>query len=179
MPVFSAEVDFLGHHATASGLSPIASHTQPIIDYPSPSDVKSLLKFLGMTKFYRRFLPGIALVLHPLTDATSGKGKLLWTSEMQFAFDHAKALLASAVPLQHPHPHATLSLATDASDSHVGAVLQQRTNGCWLQLAVFSHKLSQTEGRYSTFDPELIAAFQAAGFRIRIDVMRIRIRHFF
>jgi hypothetical protein len=68
-----------------------------------------LQKFLGMLNFYRRFLPGIARVLKPLTDATSGKGKLLWTSEMQIAFDHAKALLASAISLQHPHPHATLS----------------------------------------------------------------------
>jgi hypothetical protein len=131
------EVDFLGHHVTACGLSPIASHTQPILYFPTPSDVKSLQKFSGMLNFYRRFLPGIARVLKPLTDATSGKGKLLWTSEMQLAFDHAKALLASAVPLQHPHPHATLSLATDASDSHVGAVLQQKTDGCWLPLAFF------------------------------------------
>jgi hypothetical protein len=155
------EVDFLGHHVTASGLSPIASHTQPILQFPTPSDVKMLQKFLGMLNFYRRFLPGIARVLKPLTDATSGKGKLLWTSEMQIAFDHAKALLASAVPLQHPHPHATLSLATDASDTHVGAVLQQKTDGCWLPLAFFSHKLSPTESRYSTFDRELLAAFQA------------------
>jgi hypothetical protein len=120
-----------------------------------------LQKFLGMLNFYRRFLPGIARVLKPLTDATSGKGKLLWTSEMQTAFDHAKALLASATPLHHPHPQATLSLATDASDTHVGAVLQQKTGGCWQPLAFFSHKLSPTEGRYSTFDRELLAAFQA------------------
>ncbi len=73
------EVDFLGHHVTASGLSPIASHTQPILDFPTPSDVKMLQKFLGMLNFCRRFLPGIARVLKPLTDATSGKGKLLWT----------------------------------------------------------------------------------------------------
>jgi hypothetical protein len=155
------EVDFLGHHVTASGLSPIASHTQPILEFPTPSDVKMLQKFLGMLNFWRRFLPGIARVLKPLTDATSGKGKLLWTSEMQIAFDHAKALLVSAVPLQHPHPHATLSLATDASDTHVGAVLQQKTDGCWLPLAFLSHKLSPTESRYSTFDHELLSAFQA------------------
>ncbi len=106
----------------------------------------------------------------PLTDATSGKGKLLWPSEMQFAFDHAKALLASTVPLQHPHPYATLSLATDASDSHVGTVLQQKTDGCWLLLAFFSHKLSPTESRYSTFDRELLAAFQAVkNFRFFLE----------
>jgi hypothetical protein len=35
------------------------------------------------------------------------------------------AFLASAVLLHHPHPSAKLLLATDASDTHVGAVLQQ------------------------------------------------------
>ncbi len=38
---------------------------------------------------------------------------------------HVQPILASAVPLHHPHPSAKLSLATDASDTHVGAVLQQ------------------------------------------------------
>jgi hypothetical protein len=94
-----------------------------------------------MLNFYRRFLPGIARILKPLTDATAGSGK---TSEMQFSFDQAKALLASAVPLQHLHLSATLSLATDDSDCHVGAVLQQFTNGCGQPLAFFSHKLSPT-----------------------------------
>jgi hypothetical protein len=86
------EVNFLGHHSTAPGLSPISSHTQSIIDYPTTSDIKSLQNFLAMLNFYHRFFPAIAHILKPLTDATAGKGKLLWTSEMQFSFDQAKAL---------------------------------------------------------------------------------------
>jgi hypothetical protein len=80
---------------------------------------------------------------------------------MDSSFQTAKSLLASAVPLHHPIPYATLSLATDASDSHVGAVLQQRARGSWQPLASFSHKLSPTEARYSTFDRELLAAYLA------------------
>ncbi len=80
---------------------------------------------------------------------------------MQLALNTAKSLLASAVPLHHPHPSAKLSLATDASDTHVGAVLQQQTQGSRQPLAFFSKKLSATEMRYSTFDRELLAAFSA------------------
>ena len=55
-----------------------------------------------------------------------------------------------------------LSLATDASDTHVGAVLQQRQGGAWRPLAFFSRKLQGAAGlRYSTFDRELLAAFSA------------------
>jgi hypothetical protein len=50
-------------------------------------------------------------------------------------------------------------LATDASSSHVGAVLQQAESKAWKLLAFFSKKLSPTQQRYSnsTFDRELSA----------------------
>jgi cleavage and polyadenylation specificity factor subunit 1 len=157
---FAAEsVDYLGHTVTSSGISPIASHVQPILDFPPPHDVRALQKFLGMLNFFRRFLPGIAHTLKPLTDLTSGKGAIKWTSEMHAAFLSAKQALASATPLFHPDPSAKLSLATDASDSHVGAVLQQRQASAWQPLAFFSKKLSPTESRYSTFDRELLAVY--------------------
>jgi hypothetical protein len=155
------EVDCLGHRVTTSGLRPLASKVQPILSFPSPTNLPSLHRFLGMLNFYRRFLPGIAHVLRPLTDACSNQQPFQWTSPMDSSFQTAKSLLASAVPLHHPNPSAILSLATDASDSHVGAVLQQRARGSWQPLAFFSHKLSPTESRYSTFDRELLAAYLA------------------
>jgi hypothetical protein len=42
---------------------------------------------------------------------------------MKTAFAAAKAALVAAVPLANPLPEAVLALATDASDTHVGAVL--------------------------------------------------------
>ncbi len=155
----STEIDFLGHHVTSAGLSPISSHVEPILSFPPPTNVKALQRFLGMLNFYRPFLPGVACVLTTLTNATKGIGNLSWTPTMQTSFLAAKSLLASAVPLHHPSPTAVLSLATDASDSHVGAVLQQRSSSSWQPLAFFSRKLSPTESRYSTFDRELLAAY--------------------
>jgi hypothetical protein len=111
-----------------------------------------------MVNFYRRFLPGIAHVLAPLASATKGKGRLTWTPEMTLSFQNAKSSLATAVPLKDTDPTAPLSLATDASNSHVGAILQQKTNGSWQPLSFFSKKLSATETRYSTFDRELLAS---------------------
>jgi hypothetical protein len=79
-----------------------------------------------MLNFYRRFLPGLSRIIQPLTDECKGSGQITWTAELQKAFQTAKGALASAVPLHHPHPSTVLSLATDASDTHVGAVLQQK-----------------------------------------------------
>ena len=56
---------------------------------------------------------------------------------------------------------AAISLAVDASDSHVGAVLQQRLHGSWSPLAFFSKKLSSNESKYSGFNRELLAAYSS------------------
>ena len=78
---------------------------------------------------------------------------------MDFAFQAAKKVLSSATLLAHPSPSATISLAVDASATHVGGVLQQHQSGAWAPLAFFSKKLTDAEARYSTFDRELLAAF--------------------
>jgi hypothetical protein len=66
-----------------------------------------------------------------------------------------------AVPLQHPTPHTELSLATDASDTHIEGVMQQKSGDLWRPLGFFSRKLTYTESRYSTFDRELLATHAA------------------
>jgi cleavage and polyadenylation specificity factor subunit 1 len=151
---------FLGHMVDEDGIRPLPKHVTAIQAVQPPRDVKQLQRFLGMVNFYRRFLPGIARVLKPLTDLLKGSPKvLLWPAEAAAAFSAAKVALISAVPLSHPAPDAELSLAADASDTHVGGVLQQKTVRGWQPLAFFSQKLSPAEAKYSTFDRELLAAY--------------------
>ena len=50
---------------------------------------------------------------------------------------------------------------SDASDSHVGAVLQKCLRGSWSPLAFFFKKLSSAESKYSAFDRELLAAYSS------------------
>jgi cleavage and polyadenylation specificity factor subunit 1 len=120
--VFAASsLKFLGHQVSAAGIVPLARHVTAIQDFPPPSDLKGLQRFLGMVNFYRQFLPSIAQVLQPLTDLLRGNPKVLaWSAEAAAAFIAAKAALVSVVPLSHPAPGAPISLAVDASDSHVG-----------------------------------------------------------
>ena len=155
-------VEYLGHLVTADGLVPLARHVQALQDFPPPKSVADLQRFLGLINFYRRFLPAIAGVLRPLTDALIGSPKtLVWTPSLDAAFSAAKAALSAATPLVHPSPSAEISLAVDASASHVGAVLQQRIRGSWQPLAFFSQKLSSPQQRYSAFDRELLAVYLA------------------
>jgi hypothetical protein len=68
----------------------------------------------------------------PLTDLLKGGAKTSeWTISAQEALRNAKRLLVAAVPLQHPASNAELSLATDASDTHIEGVMQQKSEDHW------------------------------------------------
>ena len=62
----------------------------------------------------------------------------------------------------HPEPSARVSLAVDASNSQVGAVLQQLVQSSWDPLAFYSKKLSSSQTCYYSFNRELLVAYSAA-----------------
>ena len=88
------EIEFFGHHLTASGCSPLVKHSAAISAFPQPTDKPSLQRFLGMVNFYRKFLRSAAQVLTPLKGALKGPGKAIsWTPLMNSTFSRAKRLL--------------------------------------------------------------------------------------
>ena len=156
-------VEFLGHTVTATGISPLEKHAAAISSFAAPASKKDLQRFLGLLNFYRRFLPGVAGLLKPLTDALRGppRSPLVWTPECETAFVAARRCLSAKMELFHPDPSAELSVAVDASSTHVGAVLQQAGGAGTQPLSFFSRKLSSAQSKYSAFDRELLAAFSA------------------
>ncbi|KAG7196994.1 hypothetical protein KM043_017530 [Ampulex compressa] len=56
---------------------------------------------------------------------------------------------------------APLSITVDASDSAIGATLQQRVGDTWQPLAFFARTLTGAERKYSAYDRELLAAYAA------------------
>ena len=164
----ASQVEFLGHVVEATSLRLLPVRVTAINSFPQPTTKGELQHFLGMINYYRRFLSGAASILKLLTDTTRGAGgrqtSLCWDQKMQRAFTRskaalAKAALAQAAELIHPDPTAEISLAVDASDHHVGGVLQQQTGSTWAPLAFFRRKLK--EASYSTLDRELLACMSA------------------
>ena len=47
----------------------------------------------------------------------------------------------------------------DASETHLGAVLQQLLDGSWVLLAFYSKKVSDVEEKYSAWDHELLSPY--------------------
>lgn len=158
-------VDFLSHTVSSSGFTPTASRCTAIQNFPKPTTQRQLKQFLGMLNYYNRFIPRCALLLQPLyalvKPAKRGQSvTLAWTPAAEDAFLAARKALTSTA-LSFPAPDAPTSIATDASDTGVGAVLQQHIDGAWKPVAFFSKKLNTAEKKYSAFDKELLAIYKA------------------
>ena len=181
--VFGApSIDFLGHRVSAAGVEPLDDHVIAIQQFPKPRIVKELQGFLGMVNFYRRFIQGAAKILKPLTDSLRGNVKgtaqLTWSAAMETAFAAIKQALSQVALLAHPLQGATLSLVVDASDTHVGACLQQQqtATGAWEPLGFYSKKLDSAQTKYSAFDRELLACYLGIRhFRYMLEGQNFRI----
>ena len=70
---------------------------------------------------------------------------------MESAFSSTKLALANATMLVHPTVDSETALTVDASDQAIGGVLEQRIDGMWKPLALFSKQLRAPEQKYSAF----------------------------
>ena len=168
------EIEFLGHLVTVDGIRPLPSKVTDIQCFAMPSKVKELQKFLGIINFYHRFIPNASSIMQPLYRMIAKlkpNDKIQFNSEENDAFQNAKNALQTAATLAHPLPNAKLQLSVDASDTAVGAVLQQRIGRNLQPLGFFSRRLQDSETRYSVFDRELLAAYSAVKhFRFILEV---------
>ena len=99
-----------------------------------------------------------------LTDILKSKDKDMSLNEkVLVAFNTAKQAIANYTKLNYlsSDPFSILILSTDASDSAVGAVLQQPLKGKVTPISFFYVKLKDTEKRYSTFGRKLLAIYLA------------------
>lgn len=165
--VFGAsEVTFLGYSISANGAKPLPEKVEAVSRYPVPKTVRELRRFLGMINFYRRFIPNAAQHQAPLnlllTGSVKGSHPVHFTAKEMEAFNSCKQSLCEAAMLAHPDCEAKLALVTDASDTALGAVLQQCKDGQpWQPLAFYSRKLSPAQKKYSPYDRELLAIYEA------------------
>ena len=157
-----SSLDFLGYFVDHQGITPLQDKVAAIRATKPPTTVKELQRFLGMVGYYRKFIPRAATHLYHLFEALKGKPKTLnWTPECQKSFDETKEALAKASMLFHPRIGAKLSLTTDASNTAIGGVLEQRGPKGWEPLAFYSSKLETHQQSWPPYDRELLGAFKS------------------
>ena len=116
------EVEYLGHLITPQGLKTTSRLVAAVREFHIPKNVKETCQFLGLSSFYRWFIPLFTKVTMPLHQLTKKGAHFEWTSDCQVAFE---SKLCEAPVLGYQSFHKEFFLETDASTDGIGAVLSQ------------------------------------------------------
>ena len=63
-------IEYLGHRVDAEGLRPTAENVKALPDARQPENVSELLSYLGLLRYYQKFLPDLGTVLEHLNALT-------------------------------------------------------------------------------------------------------------
>ena len=159
---FEDKVEFLGHIVSKDGLAKPHHYLEKVDTFPRPETVRELRTFLGLVNFQRKFVPDCSTLMKPLSKLTGGKrsSKLIWSDEMDHAFNSLKAEMRRDITLSFPDygPDAEpLELYSDASNIGVGACLVQCQGGVVKPIAFNSMTFSGAQFNYSVLEKELAA----------------------
>ena len=138
------------------GVGADPSKLRAIQEWPQPRNVKELRGFLGLTGYYRKFIPGYGKVCQRLYNLTKKEG-FVWTDSATEAFTQLKSIMSSPQVLALPDFSQTFVVECDASGKGIGAVLQQNQR----PIAFFSQALGPKNQALSTYERELIAIVHA------------------
>ncbi len=121
-------IQFLGYVISPQGVQMDNNNNklQAIRDWPIPSTVQELQRFLGFANFYLRFIRAFSSITAPLTSMLRQKPKSLsWSSEASRSFDQLREAFCTAPTLAYPDPQRPFIVEVDALTVGVGVVLSQ------------------------------------------------------
>ena len=154
------ETSYLGYRLTKEGMKPEEDKIRAIRELEAPTSKKEVRSFIGSCSFYRKFLPNFSGIAKPLIDLTKKNTRFKWEGCHQTAFDLLKEGLTEIPFLAYPDVKKAFTLYTDASDLCIGACLTQKSDdGEEIPVYFISHKLSDTQTRWSTIEKEAYAIF--------------------
>ena len=122
---FKSEIHYLGHLISPEGISPLPNKLYSIKHMPVPNSTKEIKQFLGLTGYYRKFVPRFADISRPLTTLTKKDAKFEWTSACQKSFELLKEALCGEPVLKYADTSKPYTLYTDASKYGWAGVLTQ------------------------------------------------------
>ena len=122
---FKSEIHYLGHLISPEGISPSPNKLDSIKQMPVPNSAKEIKQFLGLTGYYRKFVPRFVDISRPLTTLTKKDAKFKWTSACQKSFELLKEALCGEPVLKYADTSKPYTLYTDASKYGWAGVLTQ------------------------------------------------------
>ena len=155
---FKPSVTYLGYCIDSNGLHATSDKIQSIVDAKQPENVQELRSFLELLNYYGKFMPMLSTEIQPLNQLLSPKVKFKWTPECNSAFQKAKELITSSSVLTHYDLDLPLTLACDASNYGIGAVISHVfPDGKERPIAFASKTLNSAQRGYSQIEKEALS----------------------
>ena len=147
------KVAFLGHVISVEGVSVDPQKIEAVVNWKPPKNVSEIRNFLGLVRYYRKFVEGFSKIAAPLIKLTRKDVKYDWVDACQQSFEELKDRLTSALVLVFPNGRDGFVVYSDASRQGLGCVLMQNDR----VIAYASRQLKKHEENYPTNNLELAA----------------------
>ena len=147
------EVRFLGHVVSASGVPEDPEKVKAMMSWERPKSVFKIRSFLGLARYYRRFIKDFSRLAAPMTRLTWKEVKFDWDDRCEEAFQELRRRLTTAPIMIVLDRGQRYTVYCDASRTELGCVLMQSRR----VVAYGSRQLKNHEHNYPTHDMELAA----------------------
>ena len=121
-------VAYLGHIIEHNSVKPSTDKVQAIRDFPVPGTLRQCRQFVGLTQWFRRFIPHYTRIAKPLTDLTKKENPFRWDTAQQNAFTQLKDSLCSPPVIALYDPSKPCTIFCDGSQDGIGATLTQNAS---------------------------------------------------
>jgi len=91
------QVAFLGHIVTPSGILPNPEKVKAVMKVARPHDLHTVQAFLGLTSYFRRYIPGYAAISAPIERLKVKRAEFVWNDDCEAAFRQLKRRLVEPV----------------------------------------------------------------------------------
>lgn len=76
---FKTNIDYLGREVSKEGVRPGSKKISALVRMPIPQNVKQVRQFLGLAGYFRKYVPGFAKLIEPLTVLTRKDTQWIWS----------------------------------------------------------------------------------------------------
>ena len=156
-------VEFLGHQIENGKLFPSEFKVKAIAKFPEPKTIKQVQSYLGLSGYFRKFIPFYSIIAKPLSNLLKKEQKFQFGPQEKEAFDQLKKALINKPVLKIYDQEGEIELHTDASIDGYGSILLQKSldDNHFHPVYYFSKKTTDTERKLSSYELEVLAVINS------------------